>query len=406
MHTTTPRILVLDDEHFMLKLVARMLGDLGMTAVKTCDNGSAALDLLRDADSAPNLILLDLIMPDMDGIQFVRKLVERRYTGSLILLSGEDERMLQMAERLVHAHAIPVLGYLRKPVSLADLSMLLEKWTANPSQRGHAAEQKKYSASDVAAAIAARELINYYQPKVDVAAGDVVGVETLVRWRHPADGLVLPEHIIGVAEAHGLIDDLTRVVLADAIAQARAWREDGLQLRIAINVSMDNLSSIAFADQVSREAAAAGVAPQDIVLELTESRLMLDQRAPLESITRLRMKRFRLSIDDFGTGHSSLTQLGEIPFDELKIDRSFVHGASRDATRQAIYAASLGLGRRLKMEVVAEGVEDADDWQLVRETGCDIAQGYFLAHAMPAAELPAWIASWNANRHDWRATTA
>src|SRR6476659_10498628 len=117
MDTKLPRILVLDDEHFMLKLVARMLGDLGLHAVRTCDNGNAALALLDDPDTAPNLILLDLIMPHMDGIEFVRKLVERRYSGSLILVSGEDERMLQMAERLVHAHAIPVLGYLRKPVS-------------------------------------------------------------------------------------------------------------------------------------------------------------------------------------------------------------------------------------------------------------------------------------------------
>jgi EAL domain-containing protein (putative c-di-GMP-specific phosphodiesterase class I) len=404
MDTTGPRILVLDDEHFMLKLVARMLGDLGLHAVRTCDNGSAALELLKDPETAPDLILLDLIMPDMDGIEFVRKLVECRYTGSLILLSGEDERMLQMAERLVHAHAIPVLGYLRKPVSLVDLAMLVEKWTATPRQQWDQATEKTYSASEVAAAIADGELVNYYQPKVDIAKGAVVGVETLVRWRHPADGLVLPDQLIGVAEAHGLIDALTHVVLAEAIAQAKAWRDAGLQLRIAVNVSMDNLASVAFADQVSREAASAGVPPQDIVLELTESRLMLDQRAPLESLTRLRMKRFRLSIDDFGTGHSSLTQLGEIPFDELKIDRSFVHGALHDATRQAIYAASLGLGRQLHMEVVAEGVEDADDWQLVRKTGCDVAQGYFLAHAMPAAELPGWIASWNANRDAWRAT--
>ena len=190
--------------------------------------------------------------------------------------------------------------------------------------------------------------------------------------KHPADGLVLPEQLISVAEAHGLIDALTHVVLAEAIAQAKAWREAGLQLRIAVNVSMDNLASVAFADQVSREAASAGVPPQDIVLELTESRLMLDQRAPLESLTRLRMKRFRLSIDDFGTGHSSLTQLGEIPFDELKIDRSFVHGALHDATRQAIYGASLGLGRQLHMEVVAEGVEDAQTRDLLVESGLTI----------------------------------
>ena len=406
MDTKVPRILVLDDEHFMLKLVARMLGDLGLREVRTCDNGSAALELLNEPETAPNLILLDLIMPDMDGIEFVRKLVERRYSGTLILVSGEDERMLQMAERLVHAHAIPVLGYLRKPVSRIDLARLVQKWTAAPRRPCNQSTGKIYSALDVASAISHGELVNYYQPKVDVAAGAVVGVETLVRWLHPDDGLVLPEQLISVAEAHGLIDALTRVVLAKAIAQAKAWRDDGLQLRIAVNVSMDNLASLAFADQVSREAASAGVPPQEIVLELTESRLMFDQRGPLESLTRLRMKRFRLSIDDFGTGHSSLTQLGEIPFDELKIDRSFVHGALRDATRNAIYTASLGLGRQLNMEVVAEGVEDADDWQLVRTTGCDIAQGNFLAHAMPAEELPPWIASWNANRHAWQGTPA
>ena len=399
MDTTAPRILVLDDEHFMLKLVARMLGDLGFDMVSTCDSARAALGLLQDERTAPNLILLDLIMPDMDGIEFVRHLVERRYTGSLILLSGENERMLQMAERLVHAHAIPVLGYLRKPVSLVDLAGLLEKWTANPPQPGDETTGKTYSASEVAAAIANGEMVNYYQPKVDVAGGAVVGVETLVRWRHPTDGLVLPDQIIGVAEAHGLIDDLTRVVLAEAVAQAKAWRDAGLHLRIAINVSMDNLASVAFADQVSREAASAGIAPQDIVLELTETRLMLDQRAPLESLTRLRMKRFRLSIDDFGTGHSSLTQLRDIPFDELKIDRTFVHGASRDATTLVMYGASLGLGKQLSMEVVAEGVEDEDDWELVKRTGCDLAQGYYMAPGMPAADLPGWIDTWNAGKH-------
>ena len=122
-----------------------------------------------------------------------------------------------------------------------------------------------------------------------------------------------------------------------------------------------------------------------ITLEVTESRLMLDQRAPLEILTRLRLKRFRLSIDDFGTGHSSLAQLRDIPFDELKIDQSFVHGASRDQTARAIYAASLGLGQQLGMAVVAEGVEDREDWDLVRRTKCDLAQGYFIARPMPAA---------------------
>jgi EAL domain-containing protein (putative c-di-GMP-specific phosphodiesterase class I) len=167
---------------------------------------------------------------------------------------------------------------------------------------------------------------------------------------------------------------------------------------------MHNLSSIAFADFVAGEAIAAGVVPQDIVLEMTESSLIRDQRAPLEVLIRLRLKRFRLSIDDFGTGHSSLTQLCDIPFDELKIDRSIVHGAWRDGTLRVMYDASLRLGKQLGEQVIAEGVEDRDDWDSVRSTKCDPAQGYFIAYPMPAADLAGWIESWKGRlKQQWQA---
>ncbi len=385
----------------MLKLLAHMLAGLGYTMVTTCDNGHAALERIDASDSCPNLILLDLNMPGMDGIEFVRKLVEHNYVGSLILVSSENERVLRMAEKLIQAHRITMLGHLNKPVSLAGLSALLAK-SVNVEHTPHKAREA-YDADELRKAIAGGELVNYYQPKVAVATGELVGVETLVRWRHPVDGLVLPDQFIGLAEEHRLIDGLTRVVLTGAMAQSSIWRQAGLRLRVAVNVSMDNLSSVAFADFVVEAAAAADVAPQDIVLEVTESRLMLDQRAPLEVLTRLRLKRFRLSIDDFGTGHSSLTQLRDIPFDELKIDQSFVHGAARDETARAIYDASLGLGKQLGMEVVAEGVEDHDDWELVRRTRCDLAQGYFIARPMPAADLAGWIETWQGRMQQWPA---
>jgi len=401
MNAPAIRFLVLDDESFMLELLAHMLGELGHTEIVTCDNGPAALALIDDADVRPNLILLDLNMPQMDGIEFIRKLVEHDYSGSLILVSGEGERVLQMAERLVHAHAISVLGHLRKPVSLYELAMLVDRW--KPSQGHLHAAPRTYDADGLRAAIANGELINYYQPKVVVANGEVKGVETLVRWRHPRDGMVSPDQFIGVAEANGLIDELTRVVLKAAMAQARAWWDAGLELRVAVNVSMDNLSSIDFADFVVGEARAAGVAAKNIVLEVTESRLMLDMRAPLESLTRLRLKRFSLSIDDFGTGHSSLSHLSDISFDELKIDRSFVHGAWHDDTARAMFYVSLALGEQLGMEVVAEGVEDRDDWDLVRSTGCDMAQGYFIAPPLPASALRGWIETWNGRSKEWQA---
>jgi len=387
------RILALDDEPLMLKLLSHILANLGFLSVTTCDNGWAALEWVDSPDQYPDLILLDLNMPEMDGVEFVRHLVERHYSGSLILVSGEDERMLETAVKLVQAHKITVLGHLHKPVTPEGLAALLEKWTP-PSQGKPQTAKKIYSADEVRAAIANGELINYYQPKVEVATGRVVGVETLVRWLHYRDGTVFPDQFISVAEAHGLIDDLTRVVLAGALTQARLWQEMGLALRVAINVSMDNLASLDFADYVAGQAAAAGVPPSQVVLEVTESQLMRDTRAPLEILTRLRLKRFRLSIDDFGTGNSSLAQLRDIPFDELKIDQSFVHGAWNNGTMRAMFDASLGLAKQLNMETVAEGVEDRDDWDFLRKTKCDIAQGYFIAKPMPAADLPGWITGW------------
>ena len=267
------RVMLLDDEPFMLKLIGRLLENLGYAALSSHTNGREALVALAGPSGPPDLILLDLNMPEMDGIEFVRHLVEQHYAGSLVLISGEDERMLAAASTLVQAHKIEVLGHLRKPVSPAALAALLAKCTPSAAARSRAAKAS-YGADAVRAAIANGELVNYYQPKVAVADGRVVGVETLVRWRHPVDGLVLPDQFVGIAEAHGLIDDLTRAVLRQALAQARAWRDAGLTLRVAVNVSMDNLAALSFADFVVAEAVEAGVMPSEIVLEVTESRLM------------------------------------------------------------------------------------------------------------------------------------
>ncbi len=393
MKRVSPRIMLLDDEPLTLRLLAHMLAGLGHPSVTCCEDGAAALATLAAA-TPPNLILLDLNMPQMDGIEFVRKLVEQHYRGSLVLVSGEDERMLQMAERLVQAHHIPVLGHLNKPATLAALKAVLELW--QPPQPIKAAPRRSYPVEELSAAIANGELILHYQPKVALSSGAVVGVEALVRWRHPRDGLLPPVLFVGMAERHGLIDDLTRFVLTSALAQAGIWRRAGLKLSVAVNVSMRNLASVSFVDFIVDAAHAAAVAAQDIIIEVTESCLIHDQRAPLEILMRLRLKRFRLSIDDFGTGHSSLTQVHDIPFDELKIDRSFVHGAAHDETARAMMHASLGLGRQLGMEVVAEGVETREDWNLVRTMGCDLAQGFHIARAMSADAVAPWIDTWNA----------
>jgi EAL domain-containing protein (putative c-di-GMP-specific phosphodiesterase class I)/CheY-like chemotaxis protein len=383
-------ILVLDDDPFMLRLLSRMLANLEFTSVTACDNGHSALQQMDHADNPPNLILLDLNMPEMDGVEFVHKLVERRYTGSLILVSGEDQHVLQTAQKMVQEHRIPLLGRLSKPVTLEALAATLEKWAA-PAQAG----SRVYGADELRTAIANGELVNHYQPKVEVATGRVMGMETLVRWNHPKDGMVSPGQFVGVAETHGLIGELTAVVLSGALAQARNWQEAGLPLQLAVNVSMDNLASPDFTDAAAQLAAKAGVPPQQVVLEVTENRLMQEElRVPLETLTRLRLKRFRLSVDNFGTGHSPLSRLRDIPFDELKMDRSIVHGAYADDALHVKYDSSLVRARELHMAAVAVGVEDPGDWNLLRRTGCDFAQGYFIAHPMPATDLSAWMEDW------------
>jgi EAL domain-containing protein (putative c-di-GMP-specific phosphodiesterase class I) len=271
---------------------------------------------------------------------------------------------------------------------------MIEKW-APSEHRGVRSTVKTYPADQVRRAIDNLELLNVYQPKVAVATGKVVGVETLVRWRHPTDGMVYPDQFIGVAEEHLLIDGLTQVVIGSALAQARRWQDAGLALHVAVNVSMGNLTSLKFPDMLADLAAEAGVAAPEIVLEITESRLMPKIVAVLDVLTRLRLKRFRLSIDDFGTGHSSLAQLRDIPFDELKVDRGFVHGASSNEKKRAICDASLGLARQLGISVVAEGVEDEEDWRFLRREGCDFAQGYYIAKPMAGQDLPTWIETWD-----------
>jgi len=386
-------ILVLDDEPFMLELVGHMLLRLGYSRIHRHDNGQAALRAVEDPANVPALILLDINMPSMDGLAFVRHLSACNYRGGLILVSGEDELMLQATVRLALAFDLTVIGSLRKPPAPEELAKLLDKQAAERNSRS-LSNGRAYGAQMIAEAIEEGQFVNHYQPKVAVGTGAFVGAEALVRWHHPEDGLVLPDRFIPQAEEHGLIGRITRPVIKRALAQVRAWRAAGLSLRVAVNVSMEDLSQLEFADFVVAETRAAEVSPQSLVLEVTESRLIRNLTTVLEVLTRLRLKRFQLAIDDFGTGHSSLTQLCSLPMDELKIDRSFIHGAWQDSRLRAIVEASADLGSRIGMNVVAEGVEDLDDWNFVRATDCHVAQGHYISVPIPAVEIPPWFDGW------------
>ncbi len=400
MNTADPRsarIILLDDDALMLLLLARMLKQLGYTNVVTCNHGEQALRQLDGPGAPADLIMLDINMPEMDGIEFIRRLAACRYAGSLILVSGEGGRVFDSVARLIEAQHLNALGHLHKPVQPEQLAALLRRLQPNAGvgtlQR---ATPHAYDAEELRAAIVGGQLVNYYQPKVALETGEFVGVECLVRWQHPRDGLVFPDQFIGLATEQGLIAELTKAVVTAALQQAKAWGREGHRVPIAVNVTMDDLTALDFPDVIEALTAAADIETQLITLEVTEGQMQRSLSTVLDVLSRLQLKRFQLAIDDFGTGHSSLAQLRDLPFDELKIDRSFVHGATEDTTRQAICIASIRMAHQLRMQVVAEGIETRDDWDLLRHLGCDAGQGYFIARPMPAAALIEWLTKWHA----------
>lgn len=390
-------VLILDDDPFVLRLMSYQLETLGLRNITACQEGMDALSLLEGEDRVVDLIVLDLQMPKMDGVEFMRHLVRLQYNGSLLLVSGEDERILHTAEKLSRAHNLNVLGALHKPISPDQFKQVLGNHTRRAAVKPEVGD-KNYTTAELRRALLNDELINHYQPKVDLRSGRLVGVESLVRWQHPLDGLVYPDQFIREAEESTLIDDLTHTVLRQALRDARCWLDQRMSLHVSVNVSMENLKSLNFPDRVVLEAKAAKVPLKHLVLELTESRLMNNLLTLMDIFTRLRLKHISLSIDDFGTGHSSLVQLRDLPFDELKVDRGFVHGACLNPSLRAIYQASVVMAAQLGMTSVAEGVEDQDDWEFLQANGGDLAQGYFIARPMPAEALQDWLAVWESRR--------
>ena len=388
------KILVVDDDPFMLKVIGRQLSDLGCQTVVTTTSGADAVAACTQNGSPPDLVLLDLNMPDMDGLEVLRLLGISKFAGDIVFLSGEDATTMRAAETLARAHQVRVLGTHVKPLTRETLSMLLGMRDNGVSRTAPRA-RRQFTAAEVATAISRGELFNYYQPKVLSDTGAVVGVEALVRWQHPEAGVVFPDQFIPVAEANGLIRDLTRCVIKSALARASAWHKEGLCLTVAINITMDDLASPEFPTMLIAMTRAANVPPDSIILEVTESQIVPDLLSVLDALTRLRLHRFRLSIDDFGTGHSSLAQLRDLPFDELKIDQTFARSAYNDERLGAFVRSTITLARNLGLTSVAEGVETAQDWSYLRSEGARCSQGYFIARPMAAEAIQGWISEWH-----------
>jgi EAL domain-containing protein (putative c-di-GMP-specific phosphodiesterase class I) len=293
-----------------------------------------------------------------------------------------------------HHLGLRVLGTILKPFHEAQVLALLQEFRAGP-RAPRAGADLPVSVDELERALDRGAIELYYQPKVELGSERPVGVEALARLRHPVYGLVMPDVFIPVAEASGLITPLTMRVLELGIEQAGRWAADGLDLGVAFNLSVRAAHGADLPEQLTALAARAKVPNERITLEITERHVAGDTEM-LHIVTRFRLRDFKLSIDDFGTGHSGLERLKRMPFTELKIDKAFVSGAAGDPDLRAILNASIQLGRQMRMNVVAEGVEGWNDWELLRGLGCDVAQGFVAARPLPPESIPQWTRRWAA----------
>ena len=300
------------------------------------------------------------------------------------------------------------IGVVLAPVDGSTPNALLQRadvamYAAKENRTGwelYSREHDRYSprrlslAADLRHAVDRGELSLHYQPKAELASGQVVGVEALLRWNHPNHGFIPPDEFIPIAEHTGLIRPLTSWVLGEAMAQAHDWTRVGLNLSIAVNLSVRALMDGALPDEVAAALNRESLNPAALILEITESTIMADPNRAIAILRRLSDQGVSLSIDDFGTGYSSLAYLKRLPVDEVKVDRSFVMNMASDADDAVIVRSTVDLAHNLGMRAVAEGVEDAQSWDHLRVLGCDAVQGYHLARPMPARDLTSWLGNY------------
>ncbi len=375
--------LLVDDDPVFRALAEDLVLDCGVASVEMAESGIDALSKL-DAGLKPDILICDLNMPAHDGVSLIRSLAERRFAGTVVIISGESHAVIDTVAKLAKMRSLNIIGTIRKPLTLEALSDVLSRGApAAPKKQVFAPAEPML----LDAAIDGKALHPFFQAKVSMTTGQITGAEALTRIAVTPTELASPVAYIELAERNNRIDDLTFVLTRIVALHVKSFFVGGQPMPVSINVSPVSLRNLAFPDMMAHAVQGAGVSASQVTLEVTETGLLDYSPAVLDIFARLRIKGFGLSVDDFGTGASNIDRLQMYPFTELKIDQSFTRNALTDRFARTTVEMSVRLAKEMGLRIVAEGVETVEMWSLLADLGIDEAQGYLMARPMPPAEF-------------------
>jgi EAL domain-containing protein (putative c-di-GMP-specific phosphodiesterase class I)/CheY-like chemotaxis protein len=387
--------LVAEGDQVQRHALADILVHLGVGRITQAPDGHTALrHFSAGITPAVDIAIIDLGLPGMDALELIRRLGEARQQVGVIVVGAQTNAVLFSVETMADAYGVNVLGAIGKPVIGSRLVALINNYLQPGEKHGTHEAPPSLSFTEVGQGLQQREFDPFFQPKIELETGQVKGLEMFARWRHPLYGVLGPASFMPALEEARRVDFLDWTMIEKSAAACRALHDQGIPISVSINVDQTTLAHPQFMEQVEACLARHRVMADYITFEMPESAVLTTDPHFLERLLRLRMKGFGLAIDDYGTGRSNLQLLARIPFSELKIDRSFVDGASKRAAIGTVLRSCLGLARSLDRRSVAVGVETKQDWDFLQSLGCTYAQGYYIAKPMPVEEFPAWLADW------------
>jgi EAL domain-containing protein (putative c-di-GMP-specific phosphodiesterase class I)/FixJ family two-component response regulator len=392
---TIRHILIIEDDPFQLNLMFQCMSKLTNANINVALNGHEALYHLKQLKK-PDLILCDLCMPQMDGIEFLREISQQQLDSKIIITSCASTDVLFSVQEMASSYGLKNVLTMEKPISYSSLEQLIKQFN-QPQLKAESNVKPKYQPTDdeLIDALRLRQFIPFFQPHIDEKSNSVCGAEALVRWNHPSKGILTPDIFINLLTQVGLIHELTLEILNSAITSGARWHKMGLMYRLSVNVSSLDLIDLSFADAVLDILNCHNFPPGYLTLEVTETDICTHKGKALDTMNRLRINGVELSIDDFGTGTASLMQLITSPFSELKVDKLFVSNMFMDPKHFTAVQVSLFLAQQLGLRSVAEGVESKEQEKVLKELGCNVLQGYNYAPAMPETIFLKWCSQFS-----------